>query len=78
MTAVGLEAVKDDDAQYFKAFNPIVSQPWKVTKPHRKLDPSLRWEIPQYKAKLNVMKSKMMPFSMNESVNGNYEVSVRP
>ncbi|RUS76489.1 hypothetical protein EGW08_015743, partial [Elysia chlorotica] len=56
LAAIGLKAVKDDDAQYFKAFNPIVSQPWKVTKPHRKLDPSLRWEIPQYKAKISVMK----------------------
>ncbi|GFR83322.1 UPF0764 protein C16orf89-like protein [Elysia marginata] len=56
LTALGLEAVKHDDAKYFRTFNPIVSEPWKVIKPHRKLDPTLRWEIPQYKAKLKFMR----------------------
>ena len=47
-----LEPVRNDDETYFEKFNIVITKPWTISKPHRKLDSSLRWEIPQYKAKL--------------------------
>lgn len=49
---IGLDSVRIDDSQYFSEFSSMVLQPWTFMKPHRKLEASLRWEIPQYKAKM--------------------------
>ncbi|XP_005094546.1 uncharacterized protein LOC101856725 [Aplysia californica] len=54
ISAVAVEPVRNDDSKYFDDFNVVIASPWKIMKPHRKLVPSLRWEIPQYKAKVKV------------------------
>ncbi|KAH9519469.1 hypothetical protein Btru_002763 [Bulinus truncatus] len=51
---LGLKYVENDDPHYFSNFKTIVLSPWMIKKPPRKLQPNLRWEIPQYKAKLKV------------------------
>lgn len=48
---VAMESVRIDDSKYFNDFSTVVTSPWTVTKPHRRLASTLRWEIPQYKAK---------------------------
>ena len=52
---MALEHVRKDDAKYFDDFMLLVSSPWTTHKAHRSLSPSLRWEIPQYKAKVKGM-----------------------
>ncbi|KAK6999694.1 hypothetical protein BgiMline_009365 [Biomphalaria glabrata] len=54
VSALGLKYIENDDPVYFHKFRPIILSPWRIKKPHRKLEPHLRWEIPQYKAKLKV------------------------
>ncbi|CAG5127937.1 unnamed protein product [Candidula unifasciata] len=57
---IGLDSVRSDDSQYFSQFSSMVLHPWTFMKPHRKLEASLRWEIPQYKAKMKVKLTEEM------------------
>lgn len=47
----GRDFVQKDDSGYFEDFRSVVDKPWAVLKLPRMLNASLRWEIPQYKAK---------------------------
>ncbi|GFO32867.1 upf0764 protein c16orf89-like protein, partial [Plakobranchus ocellatus] len=56
LSAIGLSEVKKGNPEYYKNMAPVIAQPWMVRKPHRRLDPSLRWEIPLYKAQLQFVR----------------------
>lgn len=57
VSEIGQDFVRKDDSKYFEDFVQVVEKPWAVLKQPRNLEPSLRWEIPQYKAKLDGMKA---------------------
>ncbi|XP_076442852.1 uncharacterized protein LOC143281524 [Babylonia areolata] len=48
-----LSAVQNNDGQYFQDMAFLITQPWTLFKKHRRITPSLRWEIPVYRARAN-------------------------
>ena len=45
-----IDVVQASDESYFHNLEFVVSQPWKHLKPHRRVVPTHRWEIPVYKS----------------------------
>lgn len=43
-----MAAVQADDEEYFKNLGFVITKPWTHLKSHRKVVPTLRWEIPIY------------------------------
>ena len=48
-----IAAVHADDETYFQNLAFVISQPWKHFKPHRRIVPALRWEIPVYQSNVD-------------------------
>ncbi|KAL8589752.1 hypothetical protein ACOMHN_027260 [Nucella lapillus] len=45
-----IAAVRADDESYFNKMSYVIAQPWSLFKQPRKVVPSLRWDVPIYKA----------------------------
>lgn len=49
ISRLAIQAVKDDDEEYYNSMAFVVAHPWVFHNQHRKIDPTLRWDGSVYK-----------------------------